>query len=152
MDIKPDVTILKRITFRLQLRKGKPLPRRTKDGCCEMKTMSSFFSSFFALLLIVLYLSSSVVFGTDDGLAQYPYIRESTALILENISNNTQTEYYWGIPLDLVPKLSYLEVKEKKTGATDLFLVERALEDHAYLLEWHIPNLQTATNIQDPNT
>jgi Ribophorin I len=61
-----------------------------------------------------------------------PYVRDSTALILENISNTTQTEYYWGIPLELVPALSYLEVKEKKSGNADLFPVEPALEDHSY--------------------
>jgi Ribophorin I len=61
-----------------------------------------------------------------------PYVRDSTALILENISNTTQTEYLWGIPLDLVPALSYLEVKEKKSGNANLFPVEPALEDHSY--------------------
>lgn len=61
-----------------------------------------------------------------------PYVRDSTALILENISNTTQIEYYWGIPLELVPALSYLEVKEKKSGNADLFPVEPALEDHSY--------------------
>jgi oligosaccharyltransferase complex subunit alpha (ribophorin I) len=60
-----------------------------------------------------------------------PYIRDSTALVLENISNSTQTVYYWGIPLELVPSLSYLEVKEKKTGSTQLFPIKRAHQDHA---------------------
>jgi len=62
-----------------------------------------------------------------------PYVRDSTALIVENISNATQSVYYWGIPLDLVPKLSYLEIKEKKAGNSELFRVEPAAEDHSYL-------------------
>src|SRR5271154_2694725 len=59
-----------------------------------------------------------------------PYIRDSTALILENISNSTQNEYFWGIPIELVPTLSYLEVREKKPGSTHLFPVEPASQDH----------------------
>jgi oligosaccharyltransferase complex subunit alpha (ribophorin I) len=59
-----------------------------------------------------------------------PYVRETTALVLENTSNMTQTEYYWGIPHNLVPKLSYLEVKERKTTATTLFAVEVTQDIH----------------------
>ena len=108
--------------------------------------MSSIVSSSSSLILILLLLcfSSSVVLASIPQTFQHtnllrtvdltkPYIRESTALILENISNTTQTEYYWGIPLNLVPKLSYLEVKEKKTDATELFPIDHALEDHSYL-------------------
>ena len=62
-----------------------------------------------------------------------PYIRDSTALILENISNSTQNEYFWGIPIELVPTLSYLEVREKKPGSTHLFPVEPASQDHPYM-------------------
>jgi oligosaccharyltransferase complex subunit alpha (ribophorin I) len=62
------------------------------------------------------------------------YLREITALVLENTSNTTQTEYYWGIPHNLVPKLSYLEIKEKKTGATGLFPVEFVQDEHPYFL------------------
>lgn len=58
------------------------------------------------------------------------YVRDSTALILENFSNSTQTIYYWGIPHDLVPKLSYLEAREKKSGVTELFPVEHSSYDH----------------------
>lgn len=100
------------------------------------------FSSSIVLLITCL---SSFVLGAIPQVYQHtnllrtidltkPYIRDSTALILENISNATQTEYYWGIPLNLVDHLSYLEVKEKKTGATQLFHVEKALEDHSYSL------------------
>lgn len=113
--------------------------------------MSSLFSSLspLALILLVLCSSSSAVLASIPQSFQHtnllrtvdltkPYIRESTALILENISNSTQTEYYWGIPLDIVPKLSYLEVKEKRTDATELFSIEPALEDHSYLYYCHV--------------
>jgi hypothetical protein len=119
---------------------------RMKDGCCKAKTMSSVVSSSSSLILILLLLcfSSSVVLASIPQSFQHtnllrtvdltkPYIRESTALILENTSNTTQTEYYWGIPLDIAPELSYLEVKEKKTGATELFPIERVVEGHSYL-------------------
>lgn len=106
-----------------------------------MSSSSRPFSSSIVLLITCL---SSLVLGSIPQVYQHtnllrtidltkPYIRDSTALILENISNATQTEYYWGIPLTLADKLSYLEVKEKKTGATQVFPVEKALEDHPYL-------------------
>src|SRR5438876_1992823 len=107
--------------------------------------MTCFSSSFsWSLILVLLCFSSSTVLAlipqsfchtnllrTID--LTKPYVRDSTALILENISNSTQTDYYWGIPLDLVPKLSYLEVREKKTDAVELFPVERAFEDDKFL-------------------
>ena len=107
-----------------------------------VSAMSSSVSSSLVVLLICL---SSLVCGAIPQVFQHtnllrtidltkPYIRDSTALILENTSNSTQTDYYWGIPLNLVDRLSYLEVKEKKTGATHLFPVEKALEDHSYCL------------------
>lgn len=62
-----------------------------------------------------------------------PYVRDSTALILENISNSTQTEFFWGVPLELVSKQSYLDVKEKKTAAaTQVFPIELSNEDDSY--------------------
>jgi len=61
-----------------------------------------------------------------------PYVRDSTAVIVENISNTTQTDYLWPIPSDLISKLSYLEVREKKTGLSPNFAVEKAAEEHAY--------------------
>jgi Ribophorin I len=98
---------------------------------------------FFELLAFVfLCLSSSVAASIPQTLRHTnllrtidlskPYIRDSTALILENISNTTHTEYFWGIPHELVPKLSYLEVREKKTGATEQFPVEQSEEQHPY--------------------
>jgi len=104
-----------------------------------LSVASTFVSSSLVLLLICL---SSLVDGAIPQVFQHtnllrtvdltkPYIRDTTALILENTSNSTQTEYYWGVPLHLVGELSYLEVKEKKTGATQLFPVEKALEDHS---------------------
>jgi hypothetical protein len=62
-----------------------------------------------------------------------PYIRESTTVIIENISNTTQTEYFWGLPLSVVVKLSYLEVKEKKGCGMPNFPIEKALYQHPYL-------------------
>jgi len=105
------------------------------------RTMSSISPLSLLLLLFVLY-SSSVsasipqVFHHANLLRTIdltkPYIRDSTAVVVENISNTTQTEYLWGIPLSLAPKTSYLEVKEKKTGVSPNFAVERAVEEHAY--------------------
>lgn len=102
--------------------------------------LPSSLSIFFSLLIC---LSSSVVASIPQTFQHTnllrtidltkPYVRDSTALILENISNSTQTDYYLGIPVDLVPKLSYFEVKEKKSGSTQLFPVEESTKDHPYL-------------------
>ncbi|KAL7266986.1 dolichyl-diphosphooligosaccharide--protein glycosyltransferase subunit 1 [Rhizina undulata] len=43
-----------------------------------------------------------------------PYVRETIAIIVENISNEPQAEYYLPVPKDLVPKISYVEAKDKK--------------------------------------
>jgi oligosaccharyltransferase complex subunit alpha (ribophorin I) len=107
-------------------------------------TMTSHcFISVSCALLFFLSLSSSVAASISQTFQHAnllrtidltkPYIRDSTALILENIGNLPQTEYFWGVPLELAPKLSYLEVKEKKAGSIDLFPIERAQEDHEYL-------------------
>ena len=62
-----------------------------------------------------------------------PYVRDSTALVLENISNSTQTHFLWAIPRETAPHLSYLEAKEKKPGASTLFpVVELAEQDHSF--------------------
>ena len=61
-----------------------------------------------------------------------PYIRESTTVVVENISNKTQTEYFWGIPLSLAPKLSYLEVKEKSSCASTNFPIQKVQGKHPY--------------------
>src|SRR5579859_4199249 len=110
-----------------------------------LSAMSLSTRSFSSSIVLLITCLSSFVLGAIPQVYQHtnllrtidltkPYIRDSTALILENISNATQTEYYWGIPLNLVDHLSFLEVKEKKTGATQLFHVEKALEDHPYFL------------------
>ena len=112
-----------------------------------MTAASPFMPRLFSSLLLVLHLSFSfaplvsasipLTFQHTNLLRTIdltkPYVRDSTALILENISNTTQSVYYWGIPLDLVPKLSYLEIKEKKADNSELFHVEPAVEDHSYL-------------------
>jgi oligosaccharyltransferase complex subunit alpha (ribophorin I) len=104
---------------------------------------TSSISHLLSSLLLVLSVISSVIASIPQSFQHTnllrtidltkPYIRDSTALILENTSNSTQTEYYWGIPHSLASKLSYLEVKEKKTGSSTLFPVELADEDHSYL-------------------
>ena len=63
-----------------------------------------------------------------------PYLRDSTALVLENISNFTQTDFFWPIPLAVAPKLSYFEVKEKRAGASTLFPVQLVEQDHSFVL------------------
>ena len=103
--------------------------------------MSSISPLSLLLFLLVLY-SSSVnasipqVFRHANLLRTIdltkPYVRDSTAVVVENISNTTQTEYLWGIPLSLAPKMSYLEVKEKKSGVSPNFAVEKAVQEHAY--------------------
>ena len=105
-----------------------------------MSPFSSFLSSLISILLLCCPISFAVsipqtlrhtnLLRTID--LTKPYVRDSTALILENFSNSTQREYFWGIPHEIVPKLSYLEVREKKTGAGDLFPVESYSNDHPY--------------------
>ena len=119
------------------------------------------FTSISRALLFVLSLSSFVIASIPQTFRHAnllrtidltkPYIRDSTALILENIGNVPQTEYFWGVPLELASRLSYLEVKEKKTGSTDLFPVERAQEDHEYprLIFRKNAYLKVTPNIQD---
>lgn len=118
------------------------LPRVVARRVSESKMMCCLLPlhSLFILLLLCLCLSSSVLASIPQSFHHTnllrtidltkPYIRDSTALILENTSNTTQTHYYWGIPLDLDSRLSYLEVKEKKTGSSQLFPIQRSLEDH----------------------
>jgi oligosaccharyltransferase complex subunit alpha (ribophorin I) len=96
-----------------------------------------------SLLLFLLVLFSSSVYASIPQVFRHanllrtidltkPYVRDSTAVVVENISNTTQTEYLWGIPLSLATKMSYLEVKEKKSGVSPTFAVEKAVEEHAY--------------------
>jgi len=116
---------------KLTQRKGKQRRRQTM--------LSSVLSLFFAVLVCL----SSTVLGAIPQTFQHTnllrtvdltksYVHDSTALILENIGNSPQTEYFWGIPIDLDSKLSYLEIKEKKSGSTQLFPVEKSTEDHPY--------------------
>jgi oligosaccharyltransferase complex subunit alpha (ribophorin I) len=104
--------------------------------------MSSFFP--LSLLLFLVTLSSSSVTASVPQLFHNtnllrtidltkPYIRDTTAVIIENISNTTQTEYLWGIPLSLASKMSYLEAREKKAGVAPKFAVEKAVEEHSYV-------------------
>lgn len=106
------------------------------------RTMSSTFS-LPLLLLALLILYSSPVSASIPQVFQHtnllrtidltkPYIRDSTALIVENVSNTTQTEYFWPIPSEIGSKMSSLEVREKKTGASPNFAVEKAVEENAY--------------------
>ena len=62
-----------------------------------------------------------------------PYVRESTTVIVENISNATQSEYWWGIPLSLAPSLSYLEVKDKSSCSSPGYAIEKIRGSHPYL-------------------
>jgi hypothetical protein len=127
---------------KLQHRPKSSFSRRYILKVFRARTMFSHCFVFVSCVLFSLSLSSSVIASVPQTFRHAnllrtidltkPYIRDSTALILENIGNSPQTEYFWGVPLELAPKLSYLEVREKKTGSTDLFPIERALEDHAY--------------------
>ena len=130
------------------LRTGQPkisqrhvLPTFPKTKMSQARTMSSI--SPLSLLLFLLVLFSSSINASIPQVFRHanllrtidltkPYIRDSTAVVVENISNTTQTEYLWGIPLSLAPKMSYLEVKEKKSGVSPNFAVEKAVQEHAY--------------------
>jgi len=106
-----------------------------------MRTMSATFS-FLILFFVSFFCSSSVSASIPQSFRHTnlhrtidltkPYIRESTTIVLENISNKTQTEFFWGIPLYLVPKLSYLEVKEKSSCASANLPIEKVPKDHPY--------------------
>jgi len=48
-----------------------------------------------------------------------PYVRETTAVIVENVSKEPQTEYYVQFPKDVVPKISSIEARDKKGGLGD---------------------------------
>jgi hypothetical protein len=108
-----------------------------------MKMLQATVPSLLVFLIFLIRLSTSVIASIPQNFQHTnllrtidltkPYIRDSTALILENVSNSTQREYYCGIPIEYVSKLSYLEVKEKKAGSTQLFPVERSTEDHPYI-------------------
>jgi Ribophorin I len=111
-------------------------------------SLSISFSSPLTFLLLYLYSCSVILASVPQSFhitnllrtidLTKPYIRDSTALILENISNSTQTEFFWSIPLELILKQSYLEVKEKKTGAaTQLFTIELSNEVDSYEIRFH---------------
>jgi hypothetical protein len=121
------------------------LNAKYKIGKAHLVEMSLSLLSSSPLTFVLLYLySCSVVLASVPQPFQItnllrtidltkPYVRDSTALILENISNSTQTEFFWGVPLELVPKQSYLDVKEKKTAAaTQVFPIELSNEDDSY--------------------
>jgi oligosaccharyltransferase complex subunit alpha (ribophorin I) len=121
------------------------LNAKYKIGKAHLVEMSLYILSSSPLTFLLLYLySCSVVLASVPQSFQItnllrtidltkPYVRDSTALILENIGNSTETEFFWGVPLELVSKQSYLEVKEKKTGAaTQVFSIELSNEDDSY--------------------
>jgi Ribophorin I len=103
--------------------------------------LSSMASSIFRFLFFLLLLSPLNILAAEVPQTLHhtnllrsidltkPYVRDITNLILENIGKRIETDYYVGIPLELAPKLSYLEVKEKKSGASPLFPVE-LLHEH----------------------
>lgn len=55
-----------------------------------------------------------------------PYVKETTAVIVENISEKPQKEYYFPFPKDVLPKLSFIEARDKKgnLGEFETKLVE----------------------------
>lgn len=48
------------------------------------------------------------------------YLRETVTLSVENIGTGPQKEYYWAVPLELLPHVSSVEVREKKLDAPKL--------------------------------
>ena len=55
-----------------------------------------------------------------------PYVKETTAVIVENISKEPQTEYYLPFAKDVVPRISSIEARDKKgdLGDFDVKLVK----------------------------
>src|SRR5687767_10560998 len=43
-----------------------------------------------------------------------PYIRETIAAVVENSSNEPQSEFYVPFPKEVIPKISYVNAKDKK--------------------------------------
>ena len=107
-----------------------------------MRTMSATSSLLMLFFVLFSFCSSSVSASIPQSFRHTnlhrtidltkPYIRESTTIVIENISNKTQTEYFWGIPLSLVPKLSYLEVKEKSSCDSANLPIEKVQRHHPY--------------------
>lgn len=63
-----------------------------------------------------------------------PYVKETTAVIVENVSEKPQTEYYVPFAKDVVPKISSIEARDKKgdLGDFEVKLVESNDSPTAY--------------------
>ena len=48
-----------------------------------------------------------------------PYVRETTAVVVENVSEEPQTEYYVPFARDVVTKISSIEARDKKGNLGD---------------------------------
>lgn len=48
-----------------------------------------------------------------------PYVKETIAAIVENVSKEPQSEYYVPFPKDVVPKISSVEAIDKKGSLGD---------------------------------
>ncbi|BFZ64952.1 dolichyl-diphosphooligosaccharide--protein glycosyltransferase subunit 1 [Saitoella coloradoensis] len=60
-----------------------------------------------------------------------PYVRETYAVVVQNIADKPVSEYYWLAPRQ--DKVAYVEAKEKKSGGNGaVFEVERVVEDDGY--------------------
>lgn len=51
-----------------------------------------------------------------------PYARETVAAVVENVSGEPQSEYYLPVDKSVLPRLSYVEARDKK-GAGEAFVV-----------------------------
>lgn len=64
-----------------------------------------------------------------------PYARETIAAVVENLSKIPQSEYYLPVSKETLPKVSYVEARDKK-GTGDLFVVTPVeLSEQRYMLD-----------------
>lgn len=64
-----------------------------------------------------------------------PYARETIAAVIENVSKVPQSEYYLPISKETLPKVSYVEARDKK-GTGDMFVVTPVeFNEQRYMLD-----------------
>lgn len=69
-----------------------------------------------------------------------PYARETIAAVVENVSKGPQSEYYLPVSKETLPKVSYVEAKDKKSTG-DVFVVTPVeFSEERYMLDPRICN------------
>lgn len=75
-----------------------------------------------------------------------PYARETIAAVVENVSKVPQSEYYLPVSKETLPKVSYVEAKDKKSTG-DVFVVTLVeFSEERYILDPRIRNREMGEN------